>query len=653
MKPWIPRLVLQFAILAAMILLLASSGSAYYYYVHYPSANGPFTPIFERFDLNALANKTVYYFVSDQAPSPMVAGDSYQAVLGEIRAASQVWNNVSTSALRLGYGGVFTVGTNETSPGIDVVFSQEIPPGLWALSGPSVRGSVTQGPNGPFVPIVRSKMMLSANMVGTTGASWTEAFFTTVVHEFGHTLGLQHTLTSAVMSTIVTSAATHATPLAQDDITAISLLYPTGAFAGSTGSISGTVTANGVGVNLASVVAISPSNQAISALTNPDGSYTIDGIPPGQYYVYAHPLPPSLMGESYPANVYPPLDNNGNAIPAGPSFTSQFYPGTRDWTQAQAVFVYQGNVTSQVSFSVTPRNAPAISSVRTYGYSSTSVPETSPPLLDGVPATIVATGNTGLLQNGNITPGLTVGMLGTPAQIYGVQPYYQQYLAFDVMVGNVTGPGPKHLLFETPDDMYVLPSGFTVVVNQPPSITSVTPSYDNNGNRVVLVSGSNFSSDTRIVFNGLAGNVEGTTPDGRLIVQPPQGPGSSVAAVVALNDDGQSSLFLQGSYPTTYTYDPASTPSLSVTPQYLLPGTQTLVDVYGQNTNFDSQVSVGFGTSDVQVSNITVLSPTHLQVTATSLLSAPLLTTRVNVTDGLNVIAQSLGFPVQFQQPSH
>jgi hypothetical protein len=48
-------------------------------------------------------------------------------------------------------------------------------------------------------------------------------------------------------------------------------------------------------VNLASVVAISPSNPAIATLTNPDGTYQINGIPAGSglsYYVYVHPLPP-------------------------------------------------------------------------------------------------------------------------------------------------------------------------------------------------------------------------------------------------------------------------------------------------------------------------------------------------------------------------
>ena len=118
----------------------------------------------------------------------------------------------------------------------------------------------------------------------------------TLVHEFGHTLGLQHTLTSSVMSTQVTSTSSRATPLGADDIAAISLLYPADGYLASVGSISGRVTMNGNGVNLASVVAIPPAIRPSARLTNPDGTYQINGIPPGYYYVYAHPLPPPTRG---------------------------------------------------------------------------------------------------------------------------------------------------------------------------------------------------------------------------------------------------------------------------------------------------------------------------------------------------------------------
>src|SRR5579863_2869789 len=269
-RRWMARL----AALVAGSFLLTSTGSAYYYYTYFNGTSSPFTPIVARFDLNTLNNNTVPFFVSGTGPSTMYPGDSMAAMLSQISAAANVWNNVSTSSIRLAYGGFFNPGTTEAAPGIQIEFSDDIPPGLLALSIPTIVGGFDKGPNGTtFLPIYLSLMQLPSDMINYfSGPSYSEEFFVTVVHEFGHTLGLQHTLASSVMSTLNTSASSKATPLGDDDVAGISLLYPTSNYLATVGSISGTVTMNGAGVNLASVVAISPSNQAIATLTNPDGT---------------------------------------------------------------------------------------------------------------------------------------------------------------------------------------------------------------------------------------------------------------------------------------------------------------------------------------------------------------------------------------------
>ncbi len=483
-RAWLIRL----AVLALACFVVNGTLSAYYFFVFYNTSTGPFNqPVLAKFNLDALINNTVPFFISDTGPAVMAPGDSFQAMIGEIRGAAAVWSNVSTCKLKLAYGGLFTAGSaSELSPGIDVEFSDDIPPGLIAIGTPQVTGALGYGSGSLIVPIVRAKIYLPNDMtqVPTYGnlPSYSEPFFVTMVHEFGHTLGLQHTLTSGVMSTLWTSASSKATPLGADDIAGISVLYPADDYLATVGSLSGRVTMGSNGLSLASVVALSPTNPAISILTNPDGTYRMDGIPPGLYKVYAHPLPPALYGESSPDNIVYPTDVNGNPIRLNyNAFGTQFFvgnlpadlSGTRDPAVAYSTPVFAGTLTSGVDFHVSGRSSQAVYAVRTYGFSSTNVAEASPPITKGsvAPAPLAASG-AGLLQKDNsVTPGLSVSVMGNAVSASNLRPYPPPtpYIAVDLQVNLTSGVGPKHLLFYTPNDLYVLPAAFSVVGQAPPS----------------------------------------------------------------------------------------------------------------------------------------------------------------------------------------
>lgn len=141
----------------------------------------------------------------------------------------------------------------------------------------------------------------------TSPSSGTFSLQSVATHEEGHLLGMDH---SGIGHTVMfpfgdTSLAGQQLSLASDDAIGISFLYPcttpssagsncTASFSTATGKISGTVSLSGTGAFGAHVVAIDAStgNVVMDGLSNPDGTYTLVGVPPGSYYILTLPLAP-------------------------------------------------------------------------------------------------------------------------------------------------------------------------------------------------------------------------------------------------------------------------------------------------------------------------------------------------------------------------
>src|SRR5262249_42244609 len=183
---------------------------------------------------------------------PVLApSDSYESFLGQVRQAVLVWNGVATSDLRVGFGGVASLANSQAqAPDVEIVFG-ELAPGINAIAGPTARLPQTAG----FVPILRSQLILPRDLSKPDRTTASEYFFNTLVHELGHTFGLQHSATGSAMAIEPIRSTSRARPLGADDIAGLSLLYPAPGLAASTGSITGHVINNsGRGLHMVSVV---------------------------------------------------------------------------------------------------------------------------------------------------------------------------------------------------------------------------------------------------------------------------------------------------------------------------------------------------------------------------------------------------------------
>jgi uncharacterized protein (TIGR03437 family) len=622
--------------------------SAYYHYVHYNAAG---QAIFEKFDLTTLPNQTVSYFVTNSGPTIYPQNDSFSSVLSQVNQAISTWNSVGTSSIRLAFGGLFNPNTPLPSTAGGQVEFVQLPPGYYGMGGPMV--SATIAPNAQFIPILRSMVYLTTDLTQKPGPSYSSTFFLTTVHEIGHSLGLQHTYTSSAMSTAATRATSLTKPIDADDIAGLSVLYPANNFSSSTGKFSGRVTANGSGVHMASVVAIRDSYGAVSTLTNPDGTFEIDGLPPGQYFLYVHPLPAGSTSSCL--DICAPIDNNGNNVPPSGPFNTVFLGAGAGQLPTSGTFIAAGQTISGLNFNVQPRSNVPISDVSIFTYYGSN--PVSPGFLN-VGGTSgyggILAGGTGLTANGKVASGLSVQIMGGAASVPAVGPYTDPngytYLNIGVLYSLGASTGQHHMVFTQNGYIYVLPSALNLVKNGAPSISSLTKNSDGS----VSIAGTNIFSDSLIYFDGLPAAILPSSQQGQPVVLPPPGASGQQSTVIVYNQDGQNSLFVQGASPVTYPYPATPTPSFTLNPASLPAGSEALVTITGINTSFvKGQTVVGFGSSDVYVRNIIVDPVAQTILADVSIPSSAVNTSlEASVIAGFQIAEQPNAFQITQPNPS-
>ncbi len=623
----------------------------YAHFLHY-AADGQVLP--EKYNLIQLPLKTVTFYVSTDGPTSYDPNDSFPSVVNQIRQAALVWNGVASSDLRVAFGGLYVEGSQDNSPGGDVVFEQ-MPPGVLAYSGPTTCEDLSDtGPctslipmfGDTYLPILRSTMHMSIDLTQLPGPSFSELYYLVSVHEMGHALGLQHTFTSSSMSTFATRATSLSQPIDADDIAGISQLYPTTA-SSQFGSISGTITysTDNSPVHMASVVAIAAGAPAVSTLTLPDGSFEIDGIPPGQYFLYVHPIPPT-------ADIISPIDENGNSVNPTSPFSAAVYPGVMSLLNATSIPVVAGQISSGYNMSVAPIASVPIYDVSMYSYpGSTAI---HPAYVNDSQATgVTVASGVGLTDGTAQTPGLNVQVLGGNSSVQQFYTYSDSsgdtYLAVDLAFSNFATNGPQHMVFSTPNYLYILPNAVNCVQNAVPVISSVVPNADGSAS----ISGQGFQSNTLIYFDALPATVLSTNlANGVINVMPPAGASNQTATLTAYNSDGQNSMFLQVNAAPTYAYPAQPATTLAISPSSLPAAVEARIDINGTNTNFvQGRTAIGFGTHDLVVRNTFVVSPTHVIVDVSIPAGAAQVLNDVTALTDFQLAIAPQAFQVEAPQP--
>ncbi len=334
-------------------------------------------------------------------------------------------------------------------------------------------------------------------------------------HELGHLIGLDHTgWAGGTMYPYVDETVILHRSLSADEVTGLRNAYPSGTYGRITGNIARA--SDGSAVSGAHVVAVYASGRTAAAILSlPNGTFSLRGLDPGVYTVYARPL-------DGPVGV----QNLGSGYSGGidTDFEPAIYAATATITAAETVALGELEVEADVTLSL-----------------GTAADRFPLRVIDGQSQTVTLHG-TGLFAGSTLTasdPDLLLGVpvwFGTQVSVSVTVPEGEPRGHVDLTVTNASGRRS------------ILPSALEVTPPSP-TVTGVVPSYGPAGGGTALtLTGSEFHPGARVVIGDriYTDGVDATVVDETTLTLTTASTASGIHDVVVLDPSGVEGRMVNG-----------------------------------------------------------------------------------------------------------